>query len=75
MRGQRRADPGQVVYGYQDRHGPNYVAVVAKLAAVEGEEREGVREYLRDDGSARALILLGELEKKWAAGHSTPPSR
>jgi hypothetical protein len=76
MRGQREARPGQVVYGHQDPRSRNRTAMMATLVAAGGEEREGVRDYLRSDGSARALALLGELEKKRAAenvsAHSAP---
>lgn len=36
------------------------------LSATPESEREGVREYLRQDGSGKALALLAELEAEWA---------
>lgn len=71
MRGDREAEPGQVVYGRQDPHPRNRAAMIATLAAAEGEDREAVRQHLRSDGRARALLLLAELEKKWAQDEMT----
>jgi hypothetical protein len=40
-------------------------AMLEYLAATPEGEREGVREYLRQDGSEKALALLEELEREW----------
>lgn len=41
-------------------------AVLAgKLARCQDWERDGIREYLRKDGSPLALSVLGELEETW----------
>jgi hypothetical protein len=42
-------------------------ALLAYLTGIPEDHRLAVREYLRQDGGERALALLGELEREWAA--------
>ena len=66
MEGRTEARTGQVVYGHQDPQGRSRAAMLGMLAAAEGDEREAIRQHLREDGGVRALALLSELEKRWA---------
>lgn len=42
--------------------------LLAKLAGCQPWERDGIREYLRKDGSEKALAMLAELESEWGGG-------
>ena len=86
MRGQRRAKPDQVVYGYQDPRLPKQPLTPARRALLMSamrqaseSDREAVREALKADGSEKALALLAEFERGWEAAigqtTTTPPAR
>lgn len=41
--------------------------LVKRLARCQPWERDGIRQYLRKDGSLKALDALAKLEQRWAA--------
>lgn len=67
MHGTRRAEPGQVVYGHQDPRRTSRGVMLGVLRVADKSEREVIRRRLRQDGSVRALALLGVLEKHWGS--------
>jgi len=76
MTGRVNAQDGEVRHGKAlkvpaaEKFGPltpkKRARMLEYMAAASESDREGVREYLRRDGSERALALLAELERVWA---------
>jgi hypothetical protein len=73
--GVQRPRHGQKPAGAPNRNlklpGSRDAVLFRKLAGCQDWEREGIREYLRRDGSKKALATLAELEREW--GTPVPP--
>jgi hypothetical protein len=77
MHGRINLRDGETRYGAAlkvpalEKHAPltpkRRAAMLAYLTGVPEDHRRAVREYLRQDGGERALALLDELEREWAA--------
>jgi hypothetical protein len=83
MLGRVNAKDGEVRHGAalkvpaEEKFGPlttkKRARMLEYLALASGEDREGVREYLRQDGGEKASALLAELENRWEHP-SDPPT-